>query len=46
MATATTGSVTASEPLVINLAGVAPGIYYCKIETKEGSAVKKLMVVR
>ena len=29
-----------------NVAGFAPGIYYCRLDTKDNSVMKKLMVVR
>jgi hypothetical protein len=41
-----TGKSPGNHFVAINLGRFTPGIYYCRVETKDGSSVKKLMVVR
>ena len=40
------GKNAGSHSFAIDLSGFIPGIYYCRMSTKVGSSVKKLMVVR
>lgn len=40
------GKTHGCHSVTLNLGGFTPGIYYCRLDSKDGSAVKKLMVIR
>jgi hypothetical protein len=40
------GKTAGHHDIALNLDGFTPGIYYCRVESQEGSSVKKLLVIR